>query len=124
VASGPVVFLARKDLDGRTGTEVRLKDLLNVELPSEVPGPGGTLRARFTSRENKRVPRLQWVGAEGSVAVDILGIEGDHTSGLGEAALGAAQPGDIFQFERVGFVRVERDWVPGAAPLRVVYGHP
>jgi glutamyl-tRNA synthetase len=124
VSTGPAVFLARKDLEGRMGTEVRLKDLLNVELPPEMPGPDGALRARFTSRENKRIPRLQWVGAEGTVPVDVLGIEGEHTSGLGEAALGAAHPGDILQFERVGFVRVERDWTPGATPLRVVYGHP
>jgi hypothetical protein len=51
-------------------------------------------------------------------------MEGDHTPGLGESTLAAAHPGDIYQFERVGFVRVERDWVPGSAPLRVVFGHP
>jgi glutamyl-tRNA synthetase len=124
VATGPSFFLARKDLEGRAGTEVRLKDLLNIELPTTPPAPAGSLRARFTSRENKRIPRLQWVGAAGALAVDILGIEGEHTPGLGEATLAGARPGEIFQFERVGFVRVERDWAPGASPLRVVFGHP
>jgi hypothetical protein len=38
--------------------------------------------------------------------------------------LRSASPGDRFQFERVGFVRVEADWHPGASPLRVCYGHP
>jgi glutamyl-tRNA synthetase len=124
VPTGPSFFLARKDLEGRAGTEVRLKDLVNVELPPEPPSPEGTLRARFTSRENKRIPRLQWVGAEGAQPVDILGIEGEHSAGLGETTLADAHPGDILQFERVGFVRVESDWVPGVSPLRVVFGHP
>jgi glutamyl-tRNA synthetase len=124
VATGPSFFLARKDLADRLGSEVRLKDLTNIELPPEWPSTGESLRARFTSRENKRIPRLQWVTVDGARPVDILGIEGEHLPGLGEAALDRAQPGDILQFERVGFVRVERDWVPGTTPFRVVFGHP
>lgn len=124
VPTGPEFFLARRDLEGRGGTEVRLKDLINIELPSTVPAPGQPVRARFTSRENKRIPRLQWVGARGALPVDILGTEGEHTAGLGEATLAKANPRDILQFERVGFVRVEQHWVPGTTPLRVVFGHP
>ncbi len=124
VPTGPAFFLARKDLEGRAGSEVRLKDLINVELPADPPTPGGTLRARFTSRENKRIPRLQWVGADRAWPVDILGMEGEHTAGLGETALADAHPGEILQFERVGFVRVEQNWSPGSSPLRVVFGHP
>jgi tRNA synthetases class I (E and Q), anti-codon binding domain len=101
-----------------------LKDLINVRLPSEIPGPGGSLRATFTSRENQRLPRLQWVGVEGAVPVDILNIEGNHSSGVGERALAEALPRQIYQFERVGFVRVEGNWDPASRPLRVVYGHP
>ncbi|HTS32400.1 MAG TPA: glutamate--tRNA ligase [Thermoplasmata archaeon] len=122
--AGPVFHLARRDLVGKEGSEVRLKELANIQLPSALPPPGETVRARFTSRENKRIPRLQWVGEPGPVPVTLLGIEGERTAGLGEAALAAARPGEVFQFERVGFVRVEQDWTPGASPLRVVYGHP
>jgi glutamyl-tRNA synthetase len=122
--AGPILFLARKDAGAHLGTEVRLKELANLELAADLPLPGAPLRARFTSRENKRLPRVQWVGAPGAVDVDLLGIEGEHTRGLGEAALAEAHPGDRFQFERVGFVRVETDWTPGARPLRAVYGHP
>jgi glutamyl-tRNA synthetase len=121
--TGPAFFLARRDLEARGGSEVRLKDLINIELPVGTPAPGQPLRARFTSRANKRIPRLQWVGAGGAIPVDILGTEGEHIAGLGEAALADAQPCDILQFERVGFVRVEGNWVPGTSPLRVVFGH-
>ncbi len=121
---GPRFFLARRDLEGREGAEVRLKDLANLRLDTAPPGPDGVVRARFTGRENRRLPRLQWVGEEGAVKVDLLGLEGEHTAALGEASLVDARPGDIYQFERVGFVRVDGDWVPGVHPLRVVYGHP
>jgi glutamyl-tRNA synthetase len=124
VAAGPSFFLPRRDLVAHAGEEVRLKDLANVRLPSgPIPGTG-PVSAVFTSRENRKLPRLQWVSAEGATPVDMLGLEGDRTSGVGEAALATANPGDILQFERVGFVRVESDWATGSRPLRVVFGHP
>ncbi len=124
VVAGPAFYLPRRDLIAHVGEEVRMKDLLNVRLEATEPASGGVMHAVFTSRENRKLPRLQWVGAEGAVAVDLLGLEGDHSTGLGEAALSEARPGDIVQFERVGFVRIESDWVPGTTPLRVVFGHP
>lgn len=125
VAAGPEFWVAGRDLRGHLGGEVRLKDLVNIELPASIDSPGeGFVTARFTSRENKRIPRLQWVGASGAVGVDLLGTEGEHTEGLAEAAVGHAAPGDRLQFERVGFVRVERSWSAGTSPVRVCYGHP
>jgi glutamyl-tRNA synthetase len=121
--AGPTFFLARHDIVGKAGTLVRLKDLANIELPPSVEGPD-PIRARFTGRENQRLPRLQWVGGLDGVPVDVLGIEGVHARGLGESALAGARPGETYQFERVGFVRVESNWAPGARPLRVVFGHP
>ncbi len=124
VPAGPTFFLPQRDLASRPGAEVRLKDLLNVRLPEEIPGRGETVRATFTSRENRRLPRLQWVGVEGAVPVDLLDLEGSHSTGVGERALADAKARDVLQFERVGFVRVDQDYTPGRRPLRVVYGHP
>ena len=124
VAAGPSFFLPRRDLLAHAGEEVRLKDLVNVRLP---PGPvsgAGPLRVDFTTRENRKLARIQWVSTEGAVPVDMLGLEGDHTSGVGEAELASARSGDIVQFERVGFVRVEPDGSTESRPLRVVFGHP
>jgi len=122
--AGPSFFLPQRDLAPRAGQEVRLKDLLNVRLPAEIPPAGGTLHATFLERENRKLPRLQWVGIEGAVPVDLLDVEGGHVTGVGERALGGALPGEILQFERVGFVRVEKDATTAETPLRVVYGHP
>ncbi len=124
VRAGPEFYLAHRDLAAHAGEEIRLKDLANIRLPDVLPAPGGTVAATFTSRPNQRLPRLQWVGVPGAVPVDLLGIDGAHTTGLAEEALARAEPGTIVQFERVGFVRLETDWAPGSTPLRVVFGHP
>ena len=124
VRAGPAFYLARRDLLDHAGEEVRLKDLANIRLPHPIDPACTRLAADFTSRENRRLPRLQWVGAADAVPVDLLGIEGDHTAGLAEAALREAAPRDLVQFERVGFVRLDADAAPGVVPRRVVYGHP
>ena len=121
--AGPSVYLARTDLLAHPGEEVRLKDLVNIRLPDEPTGPTATT-AVFTTRENRRLPRLQWVGVRDAVPVDLLGLDGEHTVGVGERALATATPGEVLQFERVGFVRIERDWRPEERPVRAVFGHP
>jgi glutamyl-tRNA synthetase len=124
VKAGPGFYLPRRDLAAHLGEEVRLKDLVNVRLPAALPAEGTAMRAEFTSRPNQRLPRLQWVGSAGAVEVDLLGIDGAHRRGLGEAALLEARPRDLLQFERVGFVRVDADAAVGSRPVRVVFGHP
>ena len=124
VRAGPGFYLARSDVLGHLGEEVRLKDLINVRLPTEVPAGAEGIRAAFTSRPNQRLPRLQWVGAAEAAEVDVLGIDGTHLRGLAETSLRSARPLEIFQFERFGFVRVDGDWPSGTEPVRVVYGHP
>ena len=121
VRAGPAFFLPRRDVVAHAGEEVRLKDLLNVRLPAAIPD-AGVVRAEFLSRENRRLPRLQWVAVPGATPIDLLGVDGTHSTGVGEAALGEANPREIYQFERVGFVRV--DDPAGPRPLKVVYGHP
>ena len=123
VPAGPLFWLSGRDVRAHLGEEIRLKDHANIELPRELAPTGPTI-ARFTSRENRRLPRFQWVGGRGAIPVDLLDPDGSHRRGLGENALRAASPRDIYQFERVGFIRVEADWSPGSEPLRVCFGHP
>ncbi|MHB8352576.1 MAG: glutamate--tRNA ligase family protein, partial [Thermoplasmata archaeon] len=124
VRTGPDFWLPGAELLRHAGEEIRLKDLVNITLPSgAAPGSRDARIAQFTSRENRRLPRIQWVGADGAVEVDLLEVDGSHRRGYAEAALAAAEPGSVYQFERVGFVRVESDQRPGEAPVRVCFGH-
>lgn len=123
VRAGPSFWLPRAELVRHAGKEIRLKDLINVELPGDPFGSGGPTVARFTSRPNQRLPRIQWVSAHESAVVDMLGPDGIWIQGRGERSLLTAEPGQVLQFERVGFVRVEKSW-SGREPVRVCFGHP
>ncbi len=116
-------YLSEADLTAHPGEEVRLKDLLNLRLPPEIPAEGPVV-GEFTGRENRRLPRLQWVPRNGAVPVDLLQVDGSHTLGMGESTLTSAEPGSSFQFERVGFVRLESGRPRGEVPIRAVFGHP
>jgi glutamyl-tRNA synthetase len=124
-AAGPRVYLSLRDMETRLGTEVRLKDLVNIRLPETLPSdPSAVVAVQFTSRENQRIPRLQWVGASDAVPVQLLDPEGHWHSGLGEGALARSEPRQVVQLERVGFARIEPDWLPGQRPVRLCFGHP
>lgn len=123
VAAGPSFYLPRRDVVKAARSELRLKDLANIAL-SEVPEGAQEVVAQFVDRENRRIPRIQWVGAEGAVPVEVLRTDGRWESGLGEAAIGDTLGGEIFQLERYGFARVEEGQTPGTRPVRLCYGHP
>ncbi|HTT25651.1 MAG TPA: glutamate--tRNA ligase [Thermoplasmata archaeon] len=123
VPTGPRFLLPGADVERLAGTEVRLKDLVNITL-GPYQGPGAPVAAAFSSRENKRIPRLQWVGAEGAVPVEVLRPDGSWEAGIGESALGSARPGEIYQLERYGFARVEDLQPAGGRPVRLCFGHP
>ncbi|MCI4346600.1 MAG: glutamate--tRNA ligase [Thermoplasmata archaeon] len=125
VPAAPPYWLPRAELERHAGEELRLKDLLNLVLPTgPVPAGTPTLRAHFAGRENKKLPRIQWVARAGSVPVELLELDGSRRTGRAEASLLTAAPGDIFQFERVGFVRLEDRWKRGTEPVLACFGHP
>ncbi len=90
------VHVARSDFGAFRREEVRLKDFCNVVLDE---------RARFTSREVKDIPKIQWV-CEG-VPMRVVMPDASETDGLVETNLRAAKLGDVVQLERFGFVRID-----------------
>lgn len=126
-------FLPEEDLLKNAGREIRLKDLLNVELPVEVgeggvcdpsTGEGPEVRGRFTTRGNKPIPRIQWVSAKGAVGVDVFTLEQPHLLGAGEASLASVKEGQVFQFERFGFARADPPPQDPSRPRRFIFAHP
>ncbi|MDI6884320.1 MAG: glutamate--tRNA ligase family protein, partial [Hadesarchaea archaeon] len=110
-----VFYLSREDaatLD--EGDIFRLKDLMNVELISK----GEPLEAEFHSLEVANVPKIHWVSAS-AVEVEVVKPDNTKEQGLAEPAVAGLRVGDIVQFERYGFVRIE-----AVKPKLVsVYGH-
>ena len=100
---GSEFYLPRADLEAHAGEEIRLKDLMNVRLPH--PLAPGVVEASFVDLPNRPLPRIQWVPSEGACPVSVVQIDGSRVEGLAEPSVSSAREGEIYQFERVGFVR-------------------
>jgi len=98
-----IVRLSSGDVEGmQEGQAARLKDLLNFKLTSREP-----LEAEFTGFEVSNVPKIQWVSA-GAVEAEVLRPDGSRDQGLAEPEVSGLEPGEVVQFERYGFVRLEK----------------
>ncbi len=94
-------YLAKVDIgDGI----FRLMDAVNVNIED------GKISYHSTSFEDARAVKariIQWVPAEDNVDVKIVMDDASIKTGLGEGALRDLEVGDIVQFERVGFARLD-----------------
>ena len=94
-------YLAKSDIaDG----VFRLMDVVNVDIK------GDEITYNSTSFEDARDLKariIQWVPVEDNVKVTIVMDDASLKTGLGEAALCDLKVGDIVQFERVGFARLD-----------------
>lgn len=108
------VWITSEDVEEMDeGDKIRLKDLLNFELLSKDP-----LKGRFESFELLDVPKIQWVSKD-PVEVKVLKPDGESEEGYAEPEVGQLPEGEIIQFERYGFVRIDET----GPELKAVYGH-
>jgi len=109
------VYLPKEDVSNmREGQIFRLKDLMNVELSSLGPPP----EADFRGLELADVPKVQWVSAK-TIEVEVIKPDNSREHGLAEPAVADLKVGEVVQFERYGFVRID-----AVEPkLVAVYGH-
>lgn len=101
-------FIDDSDFEAYKGLEVRLKDLCNIKL--------GNI-SEFTGAELKAVPKIQWVPAR-HLSVRVITPHGE-IKGYGETNLSKVKAGSIVQFERFGFVRIEKT----GRNVVAVFGH-
>ncbi|MBI4095620.1 MAG: glutamate--tRNA ligase [DPANN group archaeon] len=95
---GKTFYISKKDFTALKGKEVRLMHLYNIKLNP---------KAEFTSKENKEIPRITWVPADFSVATEVIMPDGAIVAGFAEKNCEKLKVGDIIQFERFGFVRLD-----------------
>ncbi len=92
------LFIDKKDYERFKPLEVRLKDLFNIKLGKKI---------KATTKEVKSVPKIQWVTNK-YIPVRVL-MEEKMIKGYGERNLKNEKVGQIVQFERFGFVRIEKN---------------
>jgi len=102
-------YIDADDFDEYNGLEVRLKDLCNIKL--------GT-KSQYIGTELKPLPKIQWVPAK-YLTVKVH-MPDKEIEGIGEMNLAKTKVGDLIQFERFGFVRVEKK---SKSTIFVIFGH-
>ena len=94
-------YLASSDVEDGIS---RLMDAVNVEIK------GDEIKYHSTSFEDARDVKariIQWVPVEDNVNVKIVMDDASIKTGLGEIALKDLKVGDVVQFERVGFAKLD-----------------
>ncbi len=102
-------YVSKKDFDKHKGSEIRLKELFNIQLNK---------KSKYMGREIKPMPKIQWV-PDKHINVSIL-TETGYTTGFGEKNILKEKVGEVIQFERFGFVRIEKIKKNG---VNVIYSH-
>jgi len=107
---GKVFYIDGEDFKRYQGLEIRLKGLFNIKLRKDK-------KCKFTSLELKNIPKIQWVPKE-HVEVKVI-MPRKTIRGYAETNIKKVKVGDIVQFERFGFVRIERT----GKNIVAVFGH-
>src|SRR3989344_3000271 len=109
ISIGKTFYIDTKDFENCKGLEVRLKDLCNVKLGE---------KSEFTGFEVKPTPKIQWV-SEKHLQVKVITPE-IAIKGYGETGIAKEKPGSILQFERFGFVKIEKS---GGNIVTAIWSH-
>ena len=113
--------IPRRDAENVTrGGILRLMGLINVEVTKAVPG---RVEARLHSRGYQEAraleaPFIHWLAEGAGVGAEVVMPDASRAVGLAEAACSMLQAGEVIQFERFGFVRVD-----GPSPFVAYYAH-
>ena len=95
------VFLSGEDIEDGI---FRLMDAVNIDISEDTITYNST---SFEEARDLKAKIIQWVPVEDNVNVSIVMDDASVKKGLGESALNDLEVGDIVQFERVGFARLD-----------------
>lgn len=108
------VWISQEDVEKTSvGDIVRLKDFFNFEITSKNP-----LEAKYDSFELKDVAKIQWISANPKEA-EVLKTDGKKDTGYAEPEVSKLSEGEIIQFERYGFVKIDET----QPKIKAVYTH-
>ena len=108
VNAGRYVYVTREDFEKYQNDKIRLKDFCNVLLDE---------RSDFVSLHVEDLPKIQWLCDY--LPVEVVMPDGSVVKGYGEKNLDYTEEGQLIQFERFGFVRIDSK----GDPIVAMYAH-
>lgn len=94
---GKKIYIEREDFKKLKGKEVRLLHLCNINLDK---------KSKITSKEVKDIPKIHWI-SEDNLEVKVVMPDGSEVKGIVEPDFSNENKGNIIQFERFGFCKVD-----------------
>lgn len=105
------IFISGDDMKSFKSKEVRLLHLYNIKL-------GTGEKAEYTDSEVKNIQKINWVSE--NVPAKVFMPTGEWVSGLAESGVRKLKVDDVIQFERFGFVRLDKK---GKSELEFWFAH-
>lgn len=105
-----ILWVSSKDVDSsKVGSMLRLMELFNVKIEkANVYSAEGTFVSEaYEDARNVKAQLIHWVPVGNDVASRVVMPDASVTEGVAEAACRQLKPGEIVQFERFGFVRID-----------------
>ncbi|MBU5575154.1 MAG: glutamate--tRNA ligase [Candidatus Aenigmarchaeota archaeon] len=97
------IFIEEEDFEKNKGKEVRLMHFCNIILPKR-----GN-KVKVSGIELKDIPKIHWVPEKYSKEVKLIMPDGTEKIILVEPEVEKVKPGQIIQFERVGFAKCDKE---------------
>lgn len=103
LTAGGIFYIERDDIENNRGETIRLKDLYNITIPEEGK------KCKCNGNEIVQdMPKVQWIPPEDqTISVAIIMPDGTKKEGIAENNVLEEKPGNVLQFERFGFVRMD-----------------
>jgi glutamyl-tRNA synthetase len=103
------------------GSVIRLMELFNVKVQdaSETGFSAAFFSEAYDDARQLRAPLVHWLPADEGVSCEVMMPDGSSVKGLAEDTFRNVSVGQIVQFERFGFVRVDQK----NEKIVVVYAH-
>jgi glutamyl-tRNA synthetase len=105
-----IFYIPKEDFDLMENGDYRLLHLLNFRASQILTAKPREFSFLSASPDEKlNVKYIQWLNGETKgLKVEVVMPDGSITKGLGEEKLGGLKEGAIVQFERFGYVRLNR----------------
>ncbi|MFP4115995.1 MAG: glutamate--tRNA ligase [Candidatus Aenigmatarchaeota archaeon] len=103
--AGKSFYIEEKDLETNRGKVIRLKGLYNIKIPEK-----GNVCKYSGNDIVQEMPKVHWLPGEGNETTDaeIMMPDGEKVKGPVEKNVLEEDRGEVLQFERFGFVRLDR----------------